>query len=717
MKKKIIFTKEFEDLALFDPTAPLKTRFDRSASYTSDAIDSPVPVMPKNTSKLEALYSGVATEANDLSFEEDFGDEVQCIVDGAGSFEFDNVRNNFENFKTYEKDEQYATLLEEINAEIETDNYEISDLEFDQLVSDSTDIEKTLPSVENPATVPLFQTPSTSSRSLNAASLSPIVNQNVRTRHAEQAGTPYVPKSFDNFADPDSPDDEIESINGSNRRSRQPFQQQSTVQPPASVDSVQINGSGRSEDRNSGQRTPTASGKASEPKSMRTEYTTAKSANKPIRYEDLNGNSNTILAGPSINGTHRKSTPSLSSTSSGSDNSLQHSNSSHLNSTLLAKNAGHSHSKSFGSECNDSFSIDADIQTLTTGESSQRNGISYSPGQSTHRTQNSKHNQLKQALVSPSDCSVSSLDTFQKHEKGTFDGTDSSTNSAIKTNSTPFSTALTSVSSGQDQPEFMRSVESRSSYKVLLTSKSYSLSLDDEDDMGPKVLQEDLQSTQGDNEELNEQTLLRSEEQLLAYIHNGDIEQAGAFTRKYAGFSSFPPIDSTELLMKYATTADQLPNATNSLLILIDFLSADVNATDISGRTPLHHLILNPEVGTLLIMRGANILLCDDSGMCPLSLSFNHHQDWLLQEFEACGREAHLLQYGSNDELFRFVTYLILAGYSTKAQKVIQLGRVTITADDATALMSSCTGNFENMKEPVETFELLESLGARLDDI
>ena len=35
-------------------------------------------------------------------------------------------------------------------------------------------------------------------------------------------------------------------------------------------------------------------------------------------------------------------------------------------------------------------------------------------------------------------------------------------------------------------------------------------------------------------------------------------------------------------------------------------------------------------------------------------------------------------------------------------------------AEDATELLSSCSGNFEAMKEPVETFELLESLGAKL---
>ena len=38
-----------------------------------------------------------------------------------------------------------------------------------------------------------------------------------------------------------------------------------------------------------------------------------------------------------------------------------------------------------------------------------------------------------------------------------------------------------------------------------------------------------------------------------------------------------------------------------------------------------------------------------------------------------------------------------------------------INSDEATALFSICHGNFENMKEPVETFELLEYLGAEIE--
>jgi hypothetical protein len=35
---------------------------------------------------------------------------------------------------------------------------------------------------------------------------------------------------------------------------------------------------------------------------------------------------------------------------------------------------------------------------------------------------------------------------------------------------------------------------------------------------------------------------------------------------------------------------------------------------------------------------------------------------------------------------------------------------VTITPDEALELMDQCKGNFDNMKEPVETFELLERI-------
>jgi len=313
---------------------------------------------------------------------------------------------------------------------------------------------------------------------------------------------------------------------------------------------------------------------------------------------------------------------------------------------------------------------------------------------------------------------------------------------------TPTSNVPASVTSSEDPVDFMRSVESRSSYKVLLAGKSLNKDIDDEEELLPKALDDEMDAVDqvrfcspeapkvrnGDSGlqesfEFRNQTIssknnrdrsvrkeMNVQEMALSCMHNGDVKGVKALVANY-GVDIFSSVDATKLLLQLAANVKVLPDPISSFVILLDVFKADVNAADGDGRTALHHVILHSQLGSLLLMRGADILLCDDSGTCPLSLSFNHNQEWLLHQFEASGREAHLLQQGSTYELFRYTTYLILAGHSSRASMVISLARVVITPDDATALMSSCTGNFENMKEPVETFELLESLGARIDEI
>ena len=63
----------------------------------------------------------------------------------------------------------------------------------------------------------------------------------------------------------------------------------------------------------------------------------------------------------------------------------------------------------------------------------------------------------------------------------------------------------------------------------------------------------------------------------------------------------------------------------------------------------------------------------------------------------------------------KYVACLILGGYGTRARALIDSKDANITSYEATALFSICHGNFENMKEPVETFELLEYLGAEIE--
>lgn len=148
----------------------------------------------------------------------------------------------------------------------------------------------------------------------------------------------------------------------------------------------------------------------------------------------------------------------------------------------------------------------------------------------------------------------------------------------------------------------------------------------------------------------------------------------------------------------------------------------DINDRNSRNETILHRVVeLGIEdLGRELIRRGADILAMDEEGICPLSTSLNYQASWLVDEFERCGREKEMYDRAvssgqGQDGIFQYFTYFILAGYSEKAVEILNSGTLSINAEEATELMNSCRGNFESMKNPVETFELLESLGATTD--
>ncbi len=66
------------------------------------------------------------------------------------------------------------------------------------------------------------------------------------------------------------------------------------------------------------------------------------------------------------------------------------------------------------------------------------------------------------------------------------------------------------------------------------------------------------------------------------------------------------------------------------------------------------------------------------------------------------------------DQSLNELKSLILLGSAKKANSLIQYKKLNISVDFANELLSLCNGKFANMEEPMETFELLESLGAVL---
>jgi hypothetical protein len=164
---------------------------------------------------------------------------------------------------------------------------------------------------------------------------------------------------------------------------------------------------------------------------------------------------------------------------------------------------------------------------------------------------------------------------------------------------------------------------------------------------------------------------------------------------------------------------NDIPLINQSILFLLDEKVVDSNVKNNKGESLLQCAVLqdNEYLGRELIRRGSDILLMDNEGLCSLSLSLTYHYDWLVDEFAVSGREIQLLTKGSSDIKFQYVTFFILAGYASKAYEIIQNQYIQITPEEATDLLNSCRGNFENMKDPIETYELLESLGASVVDL
>jgi len=163
---------------------------------------------------------------------------------------------------------------------------------------------------------------------------------------------------------------------------------------------------------------------------------------------------------------------------------------------------------------------------------------------------------------------------------------------------------------------------------------------------------------------------------------------------------------ASELLLKCASNPEDVVAPIDTLVKLINIYHADVNAVDESGSTPLHFLFNKSHLGNFLVSRGANILAKDKFGDSPLSLCIEYGYDWLLPAFEATDGASKF----DKNELKEFAILLIHGGYGSRVRDLIDCGYVTITVEEALELMNRFHGNYEGMKEPVETYELLESL-------
>lgn len=179
------------------------------------------------------------------------------------------------------------------------------------------------------------------------------------------------------------------------------------------------------------------------------------------------------------------------------------------------------------------------------------------------------------------------------------------------------------------------------------------------------------------------------------------------------------PEQASEIMIHSFQDSETLEQPEETLVVLLDKLHAEVNHVDSdTGKTLLHHMVEsnNVHLGSVLISRGADILQEDRAAVSPLVLNFQQKEEWVLEAFHSSGQQNALLQSGDTDRILHFATQLIYAGHSQQASSVIQEGGLQISAEKASQLLASCRNNFQNMKDPIETFELLESLGASVEE-
>ena len=183
-----------------------------------------------------------------------------------------------------------------------------------------------------------------------------------------------------------------------------------------------------------------------------------------------------------------------------------------------------------------------------------------------------------------------------------------------------------------------------------------------------------------------------------------------SFVKRYAAVVGLCPKIATDVLLQCVDDPESLKEPLETLIVLVDTLGADVNAVDAShdGRTVLAAVFNVPLMGRILLMRGADPLMCDSHGSdSALQLCLEYDCDWMLSAMDAC-KFADSLKI---DRLKEYCRQFIMGGYGSRVQRYSE--KAGFTPDEATELMVSCKDRFQDMADPMGTFEALEKLGAR----
>ena len=167
--------------------------------------------------------------------------------------------------------------------------------------------------------------------------------------------------------------------------------------------------------------------------------------------------------------------------------------------------------------------------------------------------------------------------------------------------------------------------------------------------------------------------------------------------------------EATKLLLECIDNIEQVNEPLEKMMMLVDTLGADVNAcNDDTKSTPLHALFNHPVLGRFILSRGADILAKDSNGDSPLSLCLEYGYDWIVPAFVANEGESRLKVYPEKAK--EYAILLLVGGYASRVSDLLDEGVINISGEEALALLESNQGRYQELVEPVETFELLEKL-------
>lgn len=106
------------------------------------------------------------------------------------------------------------------------------------------------------------------------------------------------------------------------------------------------------------------------------------------------------------------------------------------------------------------------------------------------------------------------------------------------------------------------------------------------------------------------------------------------------------------------------------------------------------------------------MLAHDAFGETPLGLCLEYDYDYLVPAFIATGGEDALIKSNQSGRITEYCEILLsMGGYGKRVSELVDGGSVQISGERALELLERCRVlGYDRMKQPVETFELLQKL-------